>query len=84
MSIEDAKIVKCPHCGDLVIVQELNCKIFRHGIYRKTGEQMDPHSRKEICDRFFAEEKIWGCGKPFRVLFKETEGVFVAEMCDYL
>ena len=29
------KIVTCPHCQQFIEVLELNCKIFRHGIYKK-------------------------------------------------
>ena len=35
-------IVTCPWCLDSIIIQEENCKIFRHAA-KKTGGQVDPH-----------------------------------------
>ncbi len=52
----------CPHCGGLIIIEELNCGIFRHGIIRETGEQIPPHSSKEEIEKLV----IFGCGKPFQ------------------
>ena len=53
----------CPNCGILIDVQEMNCKIFRCGIYKKDGKQIDPHLNEEECKRL--KGFIWGCGKPF-------------------
>ena len=48
----DYIILDCPHCKEPVVVyiKELNCHIFRHGIYKKTLKQIDPHMKKEKCD----------------------------------
>ena len=40
------KIINCPNCNDILIISELNCCIFRHGIYKKINEQIDPHLSK--------------------------------------
>lgn len=61
---------------------ELNCRIFRHGVYLATGEPIPPHAPKEECDRLVAENQIAGCGKPFRVEAKD--GVETAIECDYI
>jgi hypothetical protein len=67
-------IFTCLHCEGTIIVHrnELNCRIFRHGVFKANQEQMNPHCPKEECDRLVAENLIIGCGKPFRV---EGEGV---------
>ena len=41
--IEDFYIFNCPNCDDEIIVQknELNCKIFRHAIYKHNYEQVN-------------------------------------------
>lgn len=59
--------IECPHCKGIVLVlsNEINCQIFRHGIY-KNGTPLGPHSSKELCERVFQNGEIWGCGKPFR------------------
>ena len=45
-------ILNCPHCKHVVIVnrKDINCAIFRHAIRKDNGEQIDPHSSKDICD----------------------------------
>jgi hypothetical protein len=85
MCIDNAEIiVSCPHCsGNIIIMSnEINCNVFRHGIYKKNGQQMNPHERKEICDKLFAENLIFGCGKPFTL--KPTDNKYTAEICEYI
>jgi len=72
-------IVQCPHCQDSILIERLNCRIFRHGILKDTGKQMDPHASKEICDSLFSQNLIYGCGKPFRIT-----DVSCVEICDYI
>ena len=82
---EDAIInIECPHCKGQVIVSlnELNCKIFRHGIYKHNYEQIHPHLNKEECDRLVEKNLIFGCGKPFILLYKNNE--FYTEICGYI
>ena len=71
--------VECPHCTGVVEIIEMNCRIFRHGILKATGEQIDPHASKSVCDDLFARGLIAGCGKPFRITL---EGL--VEPCDYI
>ena len=70
----------CPHCQIMVTVlkKQLNCKIFRCGILKSNGKQINPHMKKENCDKLKSENKIYGCGKPFR--FKD---IYV-EKCGYI
>ena len=78
--MSDFIIVSCPSCeGSIIVFQnEINCAIFRHGVYVKSFKQIDPHLPKEQCDTLVNEKKIIGCGKPFRVV----DGKAVA--CDYI
>ena len=76
--LDQKLIVKCPHCYDYIEIIELNCCIFRHGIMKNTGLQMDPHAHKEICDNLFKNSEIHGCGKPFMINEK-----LEAIICDY-
>ena len=34
--------------------------------YFITGEQINPHELKELCD-LYIKNKIYGCGKPFEI-----------------
>ena len=75
-------ILNCPHCNHplQVFKQEINCGIFRHGIYNN-GTQLDPHASKEICDNFANSKENYGCGKPFRIFFDKELKI---EPCDYI
>lgn len=69
-------ILTCPHCKDEIIVmrEEINCGIFRHGVHKGTYEQLNPHATQEECDT----SDIYGCGKPFRIVDDK------AIICDYI
>ena len=73
-------IFECPHCNLQILVysSEINCQIFRHGVYKNTFQDISPHTPKLECDRLIKEDLIIGCGKPFRF-----NGI-TAEICDYI
>ncbi len=77
-------IILCPHCQNniLIMKNEINCAIFRHGSYKKNLKQMNPHEKKEECDRLAQENLIYGCGKPFRLI--KEENIYKAIVCDYI
>lgn len=74
--------VECPHCKCQVEILQINCAIFRHGVFKDTKEQIHPHLPKEQCDALIQEDKIYGCGKPFQ-LIKNGEK-YEATICDYI
>ena len=76
-------IVQCPHCNHYIEIIELNCKIFRCGIIKSDFSQINPHSSKKDCDKMKKEDTIYGCGKPFRIIQKESHA-FAIEKCDYI
>ena len=63
-------VVNCPHCDLQILIfkNEINCQIFRHGVYKHNHQQMPPHTPKVQCDKLAEEDKIYGCGKPFRIV----------------
>jgi hypothetical protein len=75
-------IVKCPHCDEYIMIEELNCKIFRHGAFKNNGNQIDPHSPKNLCDYYIENNLIYGCGKPFKLLVNNNN--YIAEICNYI
>lgn len=77
-------IFTCPYCEGTILVHrnELNCRIFRHGVFKANQEQIPPHLCKEECDRLAATGLIDGCGKPFRVEGNGTDAKVV--VCDYI
>ena len=61
-------ILTCPHCDIMIEVIEINCAIFRCGIYKDNGQQVEPHLSKYLCDSLKENDKIWGCCKPFQLV----------------
>jgi hypothetical protein len=78
-------IVICPNpqCKMHIIIEKLNCFIFRHGILKSNGLQIDPHASKELCDYYIQNNLIYGCGRPFQII-KNDKGEFVSVGCDYI
>jgi len=75
-------IIECPHCLQFIIIEQVNCGIFRHGVFIDSGKQIDPHADKQTCDSYIKNKKIYGCGKPYQ-LIKEGENYKVV-ICDYI
>ena len=80
----DYLLISCPHCQEPIVIyqKELNCRIFRHGVYRRNLKQIDPHLKKEECDRLKNDNQIYGCGKPFQIV--EDNNKYQAVVCDYI
>lgn len=75
-------VLKCPHCNDYIEILEINCAIFRHGYFISNNEQINPHLKKDECDKLVENNLIYGCGKPFKVI-KENNN-YNAIICDYI
>ena len=80
----DYVIVKCPHCSSDIIInkKDFNCKIFRHGIFKSNFKQINPHLNKIECDKLINDKKIYGCGKPFKLIIKNN--IYSTIICDYI
>jgi hypothetical protein len=77
-------VLECPHCQDLVFIEkkDINCAIFRHAIFKNSFEPIPPHSSKEHCDDLLDRKLVYGCAKPFQLVFENN--TFTAKICDYL
>ena len=71
-------VVSCPHCGIYIEILEINCRIFRCGIYKTTYAQIPPHLPKMECDLLVQQDLIYGCGRPFMLVNN------VPTICDYV
>jgi len=56
--------------------------IYRHGVYKETLKQIDPHMKKEECDRLANKGLIYGCGKPFKII--KENGKYKIFKCEYI
>jgi hypothetical protein len=79
---KDEPILICPHCKDYLIIEKINCGIFRHGTIKKNGKQIYSHAHKEICEYYVKNKLIYGCGKPFRII--KNNGTLETKICDYI
>jgi hypothetical protein len=81
----DFYLFQCPHCQEDIIVQrnEINCAIFRHGVFKNNLQQILPHSPKNECDLWFEKDLIFGCGKPFELVIDVSNQPFT-KICDYI
>ena len=70
------EIIYCPWCNMPIEVVQLNCSIFRCGVYKDSWCQIMPHLPKEECDKLV--NVIWGCSRPFRIINGKVE------KCDYI
>ena len=75
--------IECPHCNCITYIEHINCRIFRHAVYKHTNEPIPPHSPQKVCEMLVEEGRVWGCGKPFK-LEPQENGEFVAVVCDYI
>lgn len=76
-------IVICPNCHDPIWIEQINCGIFRHAVYRHNHEQIHPHASESECTRLILEEQIYGCGKPFQIVINQ-DGQVIVQICDYI
>jgi len=76
--------LSCPHCEGQIQVNttEINCGIFRHGIYKKNWTGLNPHETKSECERLVRTGEVFGCAKPFRLVYENRE--VRVERCDYI
>jgi hypothetical protein len=70
----------CPYCQIYITVlkNEINCTIFRCGVYKKSGLPVAPHTSKQDCDLLRSNDLIYGCSRPFKF-----DGVTV-QKCEYI
>ena len=73
--------VECPHCADMIEILQINCGVFRHGVFKKNQQQINAHAPEEFCKNVFENELIYGCGKPFKVI--NINGQYIAVICGY-
>ena len=77
-------LFECPHCDLIVqvLLREICCGVFRHAIMKNDHTHINAHLSKAECEILVAENKVYGCCKPFRLFCDEKK--WVAEACDYI
>jgi hypothetical protein len=75
--------VTCPHCQAYVVIEAINCGVFRHGMFILSGTQMPPHASQSECEAHILNKTIYGCGKPFCVQ-RTAQGAYETRICGYV
>jgi hypothetical protein len=71
----------CPYeeCQGTITVapNQVNCGVFRHGVYKATGRPIGAHLSKSKCLELIHQQKVYGCAQPFRIrkILKEVSVV---------
>ena len=85
---KNIRLVICPHCSTTIDPTDLNCKIYRCGVYKISSNNnesnINPHLSKIECDKLVENDLIWGCSKPFRIIGVKDEFFYEVEICDYI
>lgn len=82
--IKNNIIVFCPHCHEVIIIEKINCAIFRHAIFKSNLEQVPPHLDKKNCDLLIEKDLVYGCCKPFKLVQTNDDKLYEAIVCDYI
>lgn len=80
----DEHIVICPHCHIPIIIEKINCGIFRHGTLKINNTQVPPHLNKEQCDYLKNNDLVYGCCKPFKLEINKQSNSLFAISCGYI
>lgn len=71
----------CPHCEVIleVLKKDINCSIFRHGVFKNNWLLIPPHSSKEQINKWIEMDEMIGCGKPFKLTINGKLSI-----CEYI
>ena len=75
-------IINCPNCNEIIIIDKLNCGIFRHGNFIKNNKPINPHTSEKDCKRFIRKELVYGCGMPFKISLIDDK--YIVEKCNFI
>ena len=68
----------CPRCFCSLELVEINCGVFRCGIFKRSFESISPHATKGEILEWLSKDMIYGCGTPLELV----DGKLV--VCDYI
>ena len=81
VDLSDFHVISCPHCDVTIVVakNEVACAVFRCGVLKDSLVGIPSHASQQQCEQLVQQNKIYGCGKPFRLVAGNN-----AEICDYI
>mgnify|MGYP003148468160 CR=1 FL=1 len=73
-------LINCPTCNKKILIEKINCGIFRHAIKKSTYKQVGPHAKEKYINSLIKNNNIIGCGQPFKINKKN----FQVEKCGWI
>ena len=71
MGMERLIMFTCPYeeCQGTITVapNQINCGVFRHGVYKTSGRPVGAHLSQDKCLELVKQGKVYGCVQPFRI-----------------
>jgi hypothetical protein len=85
-------VFTCLHCEEpfVISLNEFNCRILRHGVYKHNLQPINPHATKEECGALLRDDAIYGCAGPLQIIAKASASAsasasaFEIRICDYI
>ena len=75
-------IFNCPNCDGFIEIEQYNCNIFRHAIFKDNFKQIGPHTPEKECNDYLLKQMVYGCCKPFKIITENNTKIAVK--CDYI
>jgi hypothetical protein len=77
-------MLECPHCNIpfIVNINEINCAIFRHAVFKTNMKPINPHESESKCNELIEKNLIYGCTKPFKIIIIDNK--YITQICDYI
>ena len=72
-------LIKCPNCNLPILIESINCGIYRCGVFRSNGQPVYPHAPRIECEFYVNNQLIYGCANPFKYNGKDPP-----EICEYI
>lgn len=81
---EEYIVFECPHCLNLILVykNDFFCGVFIHAQFKHNHQQVNPHLSKSDCEHLFNNNLIYGCSKPFKIVFNND--LYDVVKCGYI
>ena len=61
-------VIDCPYCGLPIEIISFNCRIYRHGYFKKNMRQLGQHIKESTVDNLLKQNNIIPpCGRQFKI-----------------
>jgi hypothetical protein len=61
-------VLECPHCKDYIIIEKINCAIFRHGVFINNNEQINEYNYQKLLSIRLPKDRFWPYTNSFQLM----------------